>query len=203
MTPFFAYVVRFRDQVIVSAAVGNAEAAQSVKSRPKAPRARLHDQQFGIHLFMITAVVMLIGVSPTLMAAAIALILHTLIGAQITWTAFAINYVFGVLPPVLISALALKLVSELPQKNLFAYMLGVGFVGAIAARLVTSLLVYGLLSVSGNSALINMADNYLPWMLLISFPEGFVNGTIASSSAVFCPHWVRSFDEERYLGKDK
>ncbi|MCV6605417.1 MAG: hypothetical protein OIF34_08930 [Porticoccaceae bacterium] len=61
-------------------------------------------------------------------------------------------------------------------------------------------LVYGLMIISGDATLVKIADTYLPWILLITFPEGFINGIIASGVTVYLPHWVRSFDEERYLG---
>jgi len=163
--------------------------------------ARLHDQTAAIHLVLVTAVVLLIGVSPALISAALALSLHTLIGDDIYWSAFAVNYVFGILPVVLVSTTVLRIVSHIRQKNPFAYMLGAGFAGAIAASLVTTLCLYLLLTWSGDSELAAMASSYLPWMLLTSFPEGFINGMIASGFAVFCPHLLRSFDEERYLGK--
>ncbi|UTW44638.1 energy-coupling factor ABC transporter permease [bacterium SCSIO 12696] len=162
--------------------------------------ARLQDYDFGIHLFAVTAVVMLVGVSPALIISALALVLYTLIEPAIGWSTYAVNFSLGLLPPILASGACLKIVSRLPQKNLFAYMLGVGFAGAIAARLITTLLVYGLMVVSNEPALVKIADTYLPWMLLITFPEGFINGMIISGVTVYCPHWVRSFDEERYLG---
>ena len=162
--------------------------------------ARLHNQDFGIHLFAVTAVMMVIGVSPTLIVSALALVLYTAINTEVGWATFAVNFTLGLLPPILVSAACLKIVSKLPQKNLFAYMLGVGFAGAIVARLLTTALVYGLMTISGEPALQKTADTYLPWMLLIAFPEGFINGMIISGVTVYCPHWVRSFDEERYLG---
>ncbi|MDM3870769.1 energy-coupling factor ABC transporter permease [Porticoccus sp. W117] len=162
--------------------------------------AQLGDHPFGIHLFAVTVVVMLIGVSPTLIASGLALVLYTLVNRDVQWIAFAVNYSLGILPPILVSAACLKIVSRLPQKNLFAYMLGVGFAGAIVARLITTFLLYGLMLLSGEAVLLKIADTYLPWMLLITFPEGFINGTIASGVTVYLPHWVRSFDEERYLG---
>lgn len=163
--------------------------------------ANLKGLDFELHLFGITAVVMLIGSSPALIAGALALVLQTLISPTIGWTAFAVNFVIGILLPVVISAACLGLIARLPQKNLFAYMLGAGFAGAIATRLVTTLLIYLLWHNSGDISLADTADAYLPWMLLISFPEGFVNGMVITAITVYLPHWMRSFDEQRYMGK--
>lgn len=161
--------------------------------------ANLQGHFFQLHLFAVTVVVMVIGVSPTLLSAALALLLKHLLVAEIGWSAFAVNYVLGLMLPILFSAAVIKAIGSLPQKNLFAYMLGCGFIGAIVARLLTSAVVYYLLIFSGNSQLNLMAGEYLPWMLIIAFPEGFINGTIISCITVFYPHWVRSFDEHRYL----
>lgn len=160
--------------------------------------ASLKDSHFELHLYGITAVLMLLGTSPALLAGALALLLFSLSG-QAGWAALGINYALGIVLPLLISLWVLALIQRLPQRNMFAFMLGGGFIGAIIARLASSGIICGLFYLSGDTTLQAVADTYLPWMLLIAFPEGFVNGLVISALAVFKPHWVRSLDEDRYI----
>ena len=163
--------------------------------------AGLENHGFEIHLYGVTAVVMLIGASPALLAAAFALAVNTVLHADQKWSAYAVNFVLGSLLPVVFSAAALSLVRRIPQKNLFAYLLGGGFFGAIAARLLSTLTIYALFLGFGSAASILLIESHLPWMLLVAFPEGFINGMLVSTITVYYPGWVRSFDEQRYLGK--
>lgn len=163
--------------------------------------AGLDSQGFEIHLFGVTAVVILIGVSPALLAVALALLLDTVVDAEPQWSNFAANFVLGSLLPVLFSAAALGLVRLLPQNNLFAFTLGGGFFGAIAARLLSTLTIFVLFATFGTAASFTTIQSHLPWMLLVAFPEGFVNGMLVSTVTIYYPAWVRSFDEQRYLGK--
>ncbi len=39
--------------------------------------------------------------------------------------------------------------------------------------------------------------------MLILFPEGFINGAVVSALAVFAPELLRSYDDERYLGRGR
>ena len=39
----------------------------------------------------------------------------------------------------------------------------------------------------------------LGYLLLVAFPEAFINGTAISALVVFCPDWLETFDTDRYL----
>ena len=81
-------------------------------------------------------------------------------------------------------------------------MLGGGFIGGIVVRLGLTLLLYTMAVAAGdNSLLATSSDKYLPWLLLLAFPEGFINGMVVSAMAVFFPHWLRSLDEYRYIDR--
>ena len=158
----------------------------------------LKGQNFELHLLGVTVVLMLVGLPPALLAGAIALCVFNLSG-QAPWDAFALNYLLGIVLPLLISFAVLEFIRRLKQKNLFAFMLGGGFLGAIIARVVTTIIVYLMFMLSGDAELQRLLDNYLPWMFLIAFPEGFINGLVISAISVYYPHWVRYLDEKRYI----
>ena len=45
--------------------------------------------------------------------------------------------------------------------------------------------------------------NYHPLVLLLTFPEGFLNGAVISALTVFYPDIVKTYDDVRYLGKPR
>lgn len=40
-------------------------------------------------------------------------------------------------------------------------------------------------------------------VMLLTFPEGFLNGALISALTVFYPDIVRTYDDVRYLGKPR
>ncbi|MGY0218226.1 hypothetical protein ACWJJH_12715 [Endozoicomonadaceae bacterium StTr2] len=160
---------------------------------------KLENEVLRLHFIGLTAVVMLIGWSPAVVSGLIALCLLNLTSAS-DWDAFTINFFFCVLIPATVTKLTLLTVSQIKLNNLFIYMLGGGFFGAGLVRIVMAGAFYVLAMLSApDSALVAAAEQYLPYMLLAAFPEGFINGTLASAMTVFFPDWVRSYDEHRYI----
>ena len=154
-----------------------------------------------IHMLGVTSVVMLVGLSPTMITGALLMLLYSLVGLS-DWSMLAANYCLLIVIPALICHCWLTVIARVPVSNLFVYMLGGGFIGGIVTRLGLALLLYTMAAVAGdNSALAMTTDKYLPWLLLLAFPEGFINGMLVSAMAVFFPHWLRSLDEYRYIDR--
>jgi uncharacterized membrane protein len=86
------------------------------------------------------------------------------------------------------------------SNNLFLYLLGVGFGGGILAMLVTIVAALALLLLCGQQAWAGEALENWPLIVLILFPEGFINGMIVTTLTVFYPQLVKTFDERHYLG---
>ena len=112
-----------------------------------------------------------------------------------TWqfTALPVNLALVVLIPVAVTMAVLAAANLLRRTNLFVYMLGVGFFGSMLALLAS--LWVGVL-------LLN-PDLDHPLVLLLTFPEGFLNGALISALTVFYPEIVRTYDDVRYLGKPR
>jgi uncharacterized membrane protein len=91
-------------------------------------------------------------------------------------------------------------VRRLRSNNLFLYLLGVGFGGGILAMLATVLVALGMLLLCDQHAWVNGALQNWPLILLVLFPEGFINGMLVTTLTVFYPHLVKTFDEQHYLG---
>ncbi len=118
------------------------------------------------------------------------------------WSAdgLPLTLLFQVVVPATLSFGVLKGVLRLQTRNLFFYILGAGFFGAMAVRIVTAVLLGGYLAVLEfplADALWEHSDVY--WLMI--YAEGFLNGMLLTSLTVFKPDLVKTFDDEKYLGK--
>jgi len=145
-----------------------------------------------LHLLGMTTVTLVFGWQFALLAGLLAGGVLVFVG---NWPlpALPVNYLLTVVIPVLVSAAILVTANRLRRTNLFVYMLGVGFFGSMAALGATLTL--------GNHLFDTGLDHAL--VMLLTFPEGFVNGAIISALTVFYPELVRTYDDERYLGKPR
>ncbi len=152
-----------------------------------------------LHFLGITALVTLVGLRFALLVGAVATALFALLidqplaGAPPAWLA-------TVAAPALVSRLVVYRVRGLRSNNLFLYLLGVGFAGGMLAMLATVLASLGLLWLCDQQLWVTEALQNWPLLLLILFPEGFINGMIVTTLTVFYPQLVKTFDETHYLG---
>lgn len=152
-----------------------------------------------LHFLGITALVTLVGLRFSLLVGAIATLIYALLigesprGVPVAWLA-------TVVAPALVSRWVVHLVRELRSNNLFLYLLGAGFGGGIVAMLATIVTALGVLLLCGQQAWVSEALQNWPLVLLVLFPEGFINGMTVTTLTVFYPHLVKTFDEDHYLG---
>ena len=152
-----------------------------------------------LHFLGVTALVTLVGLRFALLVGAIATLGYALLinqspaGVPVAWLA-------SVAAPALVSRAVVYKVRGLRSNNLFLYLLGVGFAGGILAMLATVLVALGLLLLCGQQGWANEAVQNWPLILLVLFPEGFINGMTVTTLTVFYPHLVKTFDEKYYLG---
>ena len=140
-----------------------------------------------LHFLGITSLVTLVGLRFAL------LVDQALAGVPLAW-------LVSVAAPALVSRLVVYRVRGLRSNNLFLYLLGVGFAGGILAMLAMVVTALALLGLCGQQAWVDEALQNWPLLLLILFPEGFINGMTVTTLTVFYPHLVKTFDEQHYLG---
>lgn len=143
-----------------------------------------------LSLLGMTTVTVIFGWQLALLAGALAAAVLAFAG---NWppAAVPLNFLLTAAVPVLVSAAILAAANRLRRTNLFVYMLGVGFFGSMIAMGATLALGGHLLDTGLDHALV----------MLLAFPEGFINGMIISALTIFYPDLVRTYDDERYLGK--
>jgi uncharacterized membrane protein len=85
------------------------------------------------------------------------------------------------------------------ERNLFVYTLGGGFGGGVLSFLAVALLALPLLWLAGQAELVRQALEGWPVIVLVLFPEGFINGMVVTAVCVFIPGAVKTFDDRFYF----
>lgn len=151
-----------------------------------------------IHPLLMTTMVMVFGWCLAVIGGSIAQIVLILLG-QADGFSYATNTLLTVLIPATISWGVVQLIRRVQFKNLFIYMLGGGFFGAmltVFSVTIAALAVFRLIELDSMG---NIEASTLPLILVLMFPEGFINGTLVTALTVFFPDLVKTFDDKKYL----
>ncbi len=151
-----------------------------------------------IHPLAVTTLTIVFGWSLAVIAGTLACGLSQLAGDQL-WLAWPVDGILAVITPACITWLVLHIIERLRHKNLFVYMLGAGFAGAMLSVLTCGLVAIGLFWLSGSQQLLALAGEYFYLYALLMLPEGFINGAMVSAITVFWPHMVKTYDDGVYL----
>lgn len=153
-----------------------------------------------LHLLGMTTATLLLGGALASLAGLLALCGLVLI-ERATWPGLPLAWLLGVIVPALTTALLLRALAYFGFRNLFVFMLGLGFAGAMVSVLVVAAAGLLILAAAGQQALVATAFEHVSMLPLLLFPEGFINGAMLSAITVYFPHLVRGFDEDRFLGR--
>ncbi|WP_374604499.1 energy-coupling factor ABC transporter permease [Niveibacterium sp.] len=152
---------------------------------------------FRLHLLGVTVAVLTFGRARAIFAIAIGS-LASAIGTSTELAAWPFNFVLlGVLPAWLSHVADRLLQARLPN-HLFVFI----FANACAVSAACMLAVgvgASLVQALGGAAIGPILEDYLPYFLLLGFAEAWLSGMAATLLVVFCPGWVASFDDRRYL----
>lgn len=153
-----------------------------------------------LHLLGMSTATLLLGGALAMLAALLAQLFLVALG-QAQLDALPLAWLLTAVVPALTTLALLQLLSRLRQRNLFVFLLGLGFFGAMVTVLTVALGGLLVLALGGQAALAGEALGYVTMLPLLMFPEGFVNGAATSTLTVYFPHLVRGFDEDRFLGE--
>lgn len=159
---------------------------------------REFDSGLTIHFIGVTAVALILDWPLALVAGALAQLALVLLG-QDDAAALGANGILRLLVPVLITIGMARALESRQPRNLFLYIFISGFFAAGFSAVGTVLAGMGLLHWSGQLQPPGDVVELLGYLLLVMFPEGFVNGTAIAALIVFHPDWVETFNTDRYL----
>lgn len=154
-----------------------------------------------IHLLGITALALMLGWALCILVGVLSQLIYCFLSDASVYS-LPVNTVFTVIVPATTTYCLLWFVSRWQFKNLFAYLLGVGFAGGVLSVLVVGLLLFLCILLSGEGPLAQWGANNFPFVLMLGFPEGFINGTVVTAVTVFYPELMKTFDEHHYLSRD-
>jgi uncharacterized membrane protein len=143
-----------------------------------------------VHLLGMTAVCLVFGWQLALVLGAAA-VLALGIGGHWPWASLPFHYLVAAAVPVVVTRALLAAADRLKRTNLFVYLLGVGFLGGVLSMVASLLLDARLQGWEADHAMV----------LLIAFPEGFIDGAVVTALTVFYPSIMRTYDDNRYLGE--
>lgn len=159
---------------------------------------REFDSGLTMHFIGVTAVTLILDWPLALAAGALAQLALVLLG-QDDVAALGANGVLRLLVPVLITVAIARALESRQPRNLFLYIFISGFFAAGFSAVGTVLSGMGLLHWSGQLQAPDSLVELIGYLLLVMFPEAFINGTVIAALIVFHPDWVETFNTDRYL----
>lgn len=148
-----------------------------------------------LHLLGASALTLISGPALALLGLSLALLASTLIdGAGLTNFAFA-GWLLVALPIGLTYTIVMVCHRYLPQ-HIFIYLFVAVFLATALSTALTALAISGVLAASGVYPVSHLRHEYLPYFLLLSWPEALLTGMALTLMVVFRPNWVATYYEE-------
>ncbi|HZJ93094.1 MAG TPA: energy-coupling factor ABC transporter permease [Thiopseudomonas sp.] len=150
------------------------------------------------HFIGMTAVTLLLDWPLAILAGFIAQLALLALGKQ-ELSVLGVNGMLLIILPVFIAHCCARGIERLQPENLFMYIF---FSGFFPAALTAALCIMSgtlLLWSSGIYELPSELGDFLGMILLVSFPEAFINGMAVTAFVVFKPEWLETFNYSRYL----
>lgn len=150
------------------------------------------------HMLGVTTLTLMFGWSLAVIGASIAL-LAVSINVGYGWEGFVASMATVVLAPVSLTQLFLVLIRSWLPKHFFIYILGNAFLTGWGVAYLSGYLAVALVVTAGFHVLTDLENTIMPFFMLMFFPEAIINGWIMTILVLYCPAWVYSFEDEKYL----
>jgi uncharacterized membrane protein len=151
-----------------------------------------------LHLAGASLAALMFGTRLAAVSLAVALAVLAFTG-HIAPESLALQGVAYMLLPALLTVAIQRLVQARLPRNIFVYIFVAGFAGTLAANVLATLAFVGMAWLSGASA--QLANDYLPYRLLLCWGEAMLTGMLAAIFIVYRPQWMTTFRDEIYLAR--
>lgn len=149
------------------------------------------------HLLLITTITLMFGWQFATLAIAIIQLCLTLTGYA-EWATFSINALCnGIVPMAVTYGVYWLALIGLPR-HFFIYVYICAFLGGALSMLASRLVGMSILLSNQTYHLADLGDEPL-FIIVMLFPEAFINGMLITLLIVYKPQWVSSFSDKRYL----
>jgi uncharacterized membrane protein len=150
------------------------------------------------HILGASLLTLMFGWPLALIASGLVLLAVTITGSG-NWQAYSINaLLMGVLPATVTWLVYRAVYCWLPR-HLFIYIFVCSFFGAALAMAATGLASAMVFVLSGVYPLDDLLQYYLPYYLLMVFPEAILTGSFVALLVVYRPEWIWTYDENAAL----
>jgi uncharacterized membrane protein len=145
----------------------------------------------GLHILGVTTVTLVLGPASAMIATLIA---EAVTGLTMkTESALAASWLAGSVLPVVATDGIRRLVRRMLPHDPFSFIFGCGFFGAAAATVAAHIGAY-LMVGAPDQIWSGAVPSSLGFLLLVAFPEAFINGAIITMLVVYCPQWLAGYD---------
>lgn len=151
-----------------------------------------------LHLLGATVLLLMFGPHRAQLALYLVVALSTLLGMA-GLDAYPANALLTGALPVWVSYAVLRAAERWLPPNIFVYIFVAGFLGGAVAMTATALGATGAHLMLGTYGFAYLAENFLPFALLLAWGEAFTSGMLVALLVVYYPGWVSTFDDARYL----
>ncbi|STZ76032.1 energy-coupling factor ABC transporter permease [Bergeriella denitrificans] len=151
----------------------------------------------GYHLLAVNLTALMIGAPAALWLGSLLMLPHLWLHTG-SITAYPINTLTLLLPPLAVNLLARHWVARLPP-NLFIFIFINGFLASATGMILTGAATTALLAAAGTFSDGILWQNAFPVFFLMAWAEAFLSGIAAAIFIALRPHWIATFDDERYL----
>ncbi|EIJ41577.1 putative membrane protein [Beggiatoa alba B18LD] len=149
------------------------------------------------HILLVTTVTLMFGWQFAVICTSIAQIGVTLMG-QAEWGSFSLNVLCNGVIPALVTYAVYWVAYYLFPKHFFIYIYICAFAGGALSMLLSRLAGLSILLLSQTYTMAELGEQPL-FIIVMLFPEAFINGALVTLLVVFRPQWIGSFNDDVYL----
>jgi len=150
------------------------------------------------HPFLMVSLTLVFGWSLALLGGALLAVLVVVVGraqaAALPW-----DWLISVVLPATMTYGLMRALYQLRLRNLFFYILGLGFFGTIAITFITCCTVWLLLWATQSPQFMEILWERAAVVIPLLYAEGFLNGVLVTAITVFVPDLVKTFDDHHFL----
>ena len=138
------------------------------------------------HPFLVCTVTLIFGWSLALLVGLLAGLLVAMLG-NADLQALPWDWLFTVVVPATLTFVLMRWLYRLRLRNLFFYILGLGFFGTIVTTFLTCCMGFGLLWLTQDTRFVDLLLDRGMVVIPMVYAEGFLNGLLVSAITVFIP----------------
>jgi len=149
------------------------------------------------HLLLVTSLTLMFGVSFAIIGVSILQLGLSILGLA-DWQSHSMNVLCNGIAPILMTYALYRFSYLYLPRHFFIYIFVCSFIGGALSMLISRCLGMGLLLLNNTYTWSQLGDE--PFFIIVMlFPEAFLNGMIMTILVVYRPQWVSSFNDKYYL----